>query len=92
MLEEARNYLWIQGTTVASLVHSKNALDPRHNLVRRRIGRLVEVEETRGDVALDLPLQRRTSFGQRRIVVRPHVHIVEILNEKVSVWSQYLNV
>jgi hypothetical protein len=41
----------------------KNALDPSDNLVRRRIGGLVEVNDTRADVLLKVALQRRAAIG-----------------------------
>lgn len=41
----------------------KNALDPSDDLVRGRVGRLVEVDDTRADVLLEVALQRRAAIG-----------------------------
>jgi len=41
----------------------KNALDPSDNLVRGRVGGLVEVDDTRADVLLEVALQRRAAIG-----------------------------
>ena len=46
----------------------QDALDPRHDLVRRRVRRLVEVDNTALDVRLDVALMRRATVGNGRKV------------------------
>lgn len=41
----------------------KNALDPSDDLVRGRVGGLIEVDDTRADVLLEVALQRRAAIG-----------------------------
>lgn len=48
----------------------KNALDPSDDFVTGRVGRLVQVDNTRADVRLDVALQRRTSIGDGSEVTR----------------------
>ena len=65
-----------------SLVDPEDPLDPRHHLVTAGVGRLVQADEPRLDVLLDVPLERRGPMGQRGVVVRPHVQFVEVLEEQ----------
>jgi hypothetical protein len=50
----------------------ENALDPSDNLVRGRVRRLVEVDDTRADVLLEVALQRRAAIGDRGEVTSSH--------------------
>lgn len=49
--------LGIEGTGVTSTLATENALDPGDDFVRRRVGRLVEVDHTTGDVLLEITLE-----------------------------------
>lgn len=48
----------IEGTGVASSVNAEDALDPSNNFVGGRVGGLVEVDDTAGDVRLEIALER----------------------------------
>lgn len=46
----------------------KNALDPGNDFVRRRVRGLVQVDDTRADVRLEVAAQRRAAVGDGREV------------------------
>lgn len=48
----------------------KNALDPGNDFVTGRVGGLVEVDDTRADVRLEVALQRGGAIGDRGEVTR----------------------
>lgn len=50
----------------------KNSLNPGHNLVTGRVGGLVQVDDTRADVGLDVTLQGRRSIGNGGEVAGSH--------------------
>lgn len=50
----------------------KDALNPGHDLVTRRVGRLVEIDNTRADVRLEVALQRRAAIGDWGKVAGSH--------------------
>lgn len=43
---------------MAGLLDSQNSLQPSNNFVRRRVGRLVEVNDTRLDISLEVAFER----------------------------------
>jgi hypothetical protein len=49
--------LWIEGTTVTSLLNSEHALDPSNDFVRGWVGGLVKVNDTGADVGLQVALE-----------------------------------
>lgn len=49
----------IECTTVTGLFAAQNALHPSDDFMRGRVGGLVEIDDTAGDVALDVALERR---------------------------------
>lgn len=52
----------------------ENSLDPSDDLVTGRVGGLVEVDNARADVGLDVALQRGASIGNGREMTRSHEH------------------
>ena len=63
---------------MTSLLHSEDPLDPGDHLVRAGVGGLVETNEARLDIFLDLPLEWRGAVWQRCVVVSSDVKFVEI--------------
>lgn len=49
--------LGVESTGVTSTLATENALDPGDDFVRRRVGGLVEVDNTAGDVRLEITLE-----------------------------------
>lgn len=72
----------IQRSRVSSLLHLQDPLDPGDDLVRTRIRRFIQINVSRFNVLLDVAIQRRSAERQRRIVVRPDVQLVEVLEEQ----------
>lgn len=56
----------------ASRHEPKNSLNPGHNLVTRRVRRLVQVDDTRADVGFEITLQGRRSIGNGGEVASSH--------------------
>jgi hypothetical protein len=79
---QATGNLGIEGTAVTSLLTSKNALDPSDDLVRGRVGRLVEVNDTRADVLLEVALQGRAAIGDGSEVASSDEELVVVLEEE----------
>lgn len=52
--DQAAGDFGIESAAVAGLVDAEDALDPGDDFVGRRVGRLVEVDDTRGDVGLEI--------------------------------------
>jgi hypothetical protein len=79
---QATGNLGIKSTAVTCLLTSKNALDPSDNLVRGRVGRLIEVDDTRADVLLEVALQRRAAIGDGSEVASANEKLLVVLEEK----------
>ena len=79
-----KNYLGIEGSRVACFVATEDVLNPSHNLMGWRVGRLIKIEETGRNISLDISLQRRASFHKWGVMAGSHVHFVEILKIKTS--------
>ena len=56
----------------------QHALNPRHDFVRRWVRGLVEVDDTRANVRLDVSRQRRASLGNGRVMRSAYKHCVEV--------------
>jgi len=68
--------LWIQSTRMTSLLNFKNFLDPGHDLMRRWIGRFVEVDETIFKVFLQWTVFGGASSWDWRVVVGSDIKFV----------------
>lgn len=68
----------------------KNTLDPGDDFVTGRVGRLVEVNDTRADIRLDVSLQRRAAIGDRCEVASSDKHCRHKLSVNLSI-SHVLN-
>nr|PNR30199.1 hypothetical protein PHYPA_026515 [Physcomitrium patens] len=79
--DQAARHLGIQRPTVPGLVHPQHAPNPCHHLVRRRVRRLVQIDHSIPHVIVKRPLQRRVPRRQRRVMPRPHVQLVVILQQ-----------
>lgn len=64
---------------MAGLLTTKNLLDPCYHLVGRGICRLIQIEETRRDIVLDISLEGRATLGMGSVVVAAHIELVEVL-------------
>jgi len=71
--------LRIEGTTVTSLLNTEDTLDPSNNFVTTGVGRLVEVDDTTGDVRLNVALQRRATSGNGSVMSATHKKLVVVL-------------
>lgn len=60
----------IKGHSQSNIDEPEHALDPSDDLVTRGIGRLIEVDDSRADVRLDVALQRRAAIGNGGEVTR----------------------
>ena len=80
--DEAPRDLWVQRARVAGLLDAKDAAEPGHDLVRRRVRGLVQVDHTVPDVLLDLALERGAARRNRRVVTRAHVERVVVAQEQ----------
>lgn len=60
------------GEETAGRHEPKNSLNPGHNLVTRRVRRLVQVDDTRADVGFEITLQGRRSIGNGSEVAGSH--------------------
>lgn len=60
--------------SVASNCLPKDALDPSDDLVRGRVRGLIEVDDTRANVRLDVALEGRAAVGDRGEVAGAHEH------------------
>lgn len=67
---------------MASLLNTKDALNPRNNLMGRRVRRLIKVNNTITEVFADRTLQRRVTGGKRSVVASANVKVVVTLEEK----------
>jgi hypothetical protein len=79
---QASSDLGIEGTAVASLFASKNALDPGDDLVTGRVRGLVEINDTRADVGLEVALERRAAIGDGGKVTSSNQQFVVVLEEQ----------
>ena len=79
---QAARHLGVQGPAVTSFLHPEDPLDPGHHLVRAGVGRLVEVDEARLDVVLNVSLERRCSMRERSVVVGSDVQFIEVLQKQ----------
>lgn len=70
---------------MAGLVTTKDLLDPCYHLVGRGVGRLIQIEETRGDIVLDISLKGRATLGMGSVVVAAHIELVEVLERYVFI-------
>lgn len=64
--------LGVESTAVTSLFYAKHALHPGDDFVGRGVRGLVEVDDTRRDVALDITHVRLAAMGDRREVTGSH--------------------
>lgn len=80
--DQAASDLGIERAAVASLLDAQNATNPRHDLVRRRVGGLVEVDDTVAHVVVERALERRAAIGNRRVVTRANIELVKVLLER----------
>lgn len=53
---------------MTGLLDTEDPLNPSHNFVRRRVRRLVEVDNTVSDVVVEGTLEGRVAGGNRRVV------------------------
>jgi hypothetical protein len=74
--DETAGDLGVQRARVARLLDAQHAPDPRHDFVRRRVRRLVQVDHTRLDVRRQLALQRRAAVRDGREVRGAHEQLV----------------
>lgn len=80
--DQAARDLGVERPGVARLLAAQNAAQPRDNLVRGRVGGLVEVDDAVPNVLLELALQRRAAVRKRRVVARAHIELIEILHRR----------
>jgi hypothetical protein len=80
--DQATGNLGIESTGVTSLLTSKNALDPSDDLVRGRVGGLIEVDDTRADVLLKVALQRRAAIRDGSEVTSANEKLLVVLKEE----------
>lgn len=85
--DQASCHLGVKGTTVTGLLDTENASEPRDNFVRGRVGRLVEVDHTRLDVALQVTFQGRATVRDRGEVRAADEKLVVVLEEQRPVGS-----
>mmetsp|Transcript_6601 Transcript_6601/g.15791 ORF Transcript_6601/g.15791 Transcript_6601/m.15791 type:complete len:239 (-) Transcript_6601:80-796(-) len=72
----------IQCSAVSSLLTLQNALDPRHNLMGRRVARLVQVDHTILEILVQFSVKRRRSIRHRREMSRAYVQLVIVLQQQ----------
>ena len=77
--DQAPRDLGVEGAGVARLLDAEDALDPGDDLVRGRVGRLVEVDDAGLDVVRDRALQGRASRRDGCVVARALVELVVVL-------------
>jgi hypothetical protein len=73
--------LGIESTTVTSLLNTEDTLDPSNNFVTTGIGRFVEVDDTTGDVRLDIALQGRATSRNGSVMSATHKKLVVVLQQ-----------
>jgi len=83
--DQATSDLGIEGTTVTSLFHGgetlqEDFLDPGDDFVGRRVGGLVEIDDTVLDVFFNGSLKRGVTLGDGSVVVGLGVKTVVILD------------
>lgn len=71
----------VKGAAVTRLFNAKDSLDPGNNLVRRRVSRLVQINETSPDVIMYGSLEWIGAMWQRCVVSRPDVQFIKILQQ-----------
>mmetsp|Transcript_33747 Transcript_33747/g.100096 ORF Transcript_33747/g.100096 Transcript_33747/m.100096 type:complete len:511 (-) Transcript_33747:10-1542(-) len=80
--DQAPRHLWVQRSRVPSLLCPQDAADPRHDLVRRRVGGLVEVDDAVLEVLGEGALERSAPVRDRRIVPGPHIELIVVLQQQ----------
>ena len=80
--DEAAGDLGVERAGVAGLLDAEHPPDPRDHLVRRRVGRLVQVDHAILEVFLERPLERRVPVGDGRVVAGAHVELVIVLEQQ----------
>lgn len=66
--DEASRHLGVQGAAVARLLHAQDAPYPGNHLMRRRIGRFVQVDETRSGRGAGLGFEEMLRLDQSGLV------------------------
>ncbi len=74
--DQAAGHLGVERARVARLLDAQDPADPRDDLVRRRVRRLVQVDHPGRHVRLEVALQRRAPVRDGRKVRRPHQQLV----------------
>lgn len=80
--DEAARDLWVERARVTRLFDAQDAADPRDDLVRRRVRRLVEVDDAVAHVLGQRALERRRAGGDRRVVAGAHVEPVVVAQQQ----------
>jgi len=74
--------LGIEGTRVTSLLTLEDLLHPGHNLMGRRVDRLVQIDDAVQQMLLQSTSQGTATMGQRHVVTRADVQLVVILQQQ----------
>lgn len=80
--DETASDLGVEGAAVAGLLDAQDTLDPGDDLVRRGVRGLVEVDDTAGNVALEVALVRSTAVGDGDEVVAAGQHLAVVLQQQ----------
>eukprot|EP01085_Mycamoeba_gemmipara_P002502 Mycagemm_TRINITY_DN9666_c0_g2::TRINITY_DN9666_c0_g2_i1::g.2502::m.2502 type:complete len:129 gc:universal TRINITY_DN9666_c0_g2_i1:391-5(-) len=67
---------------MASLLHLQNTTNPSDHLVRRRVRRLIEIDDTIAYVVIEGALQRRVTVREWCVVTSAHVQLVVVLQKQ----------
>lgn len=59
----------------------EDPFNPGHDLMRRRVGGLIEIDDAVPDVVDERPLKRRVTGGERGVVSGSYVEAVVVLEE-----------
>jgi hypothetical protein len=76
--------LGIQSTAVTRLLAPKNSFDPSNNFVRRRVRRLVQIDDAVFDIVIKRTFQWRTTIGNRCVMTRPHIQLLIVLSTELK--------
>jgi len=80
--DEASGHLGIKGSAMACFFYPEDAPEPGNDLMGRRIGRLVEVDNARLDVGCNVALEGRAPRGDWGEVGRANQKLVVIFEEE----------
>jgi hypothetical protein len=86
---QAASDLGIEGTGVASLLNTEHALEPGDNLVGRGVGGLVKVDNTAGNVGLDIAAVGGRTGRNGCPVVGANEQLIVVLQEERQVLVIY---